>query len=167
MLYNILLNDLKESTMKKSEPIQISYKDVADYYGQLIRNGATEFAIPFNLLKDEGLSHKISIQIINRILENKYNPPQTEKQHIDQIREELWEEKNQQLIKLTIFNYYSQMLNSFKDEQTSIKSVAHNTGLSEKIILHFLLEYNERLRLNYSEDEVGNHIRQIFEKIWG
>ena len=147
--------------------IEITYKDVADYYGDLIHHGATEFVIPFNKLKDEGVAHRLSIQIFNRILESKYNSQRADKKSIDQIRDELWEEKNQQLIKLTIFQYYSQMLNSFKDEQTSVASVAKNTGLSEAVVRNFLLEYNQRLRIGFTDEEATIHIRQIFQKIWG
>ncbi|MBP9742744.1 MAG: hypothetical protein KBD37_05225 [Burkholderiales bacterium] len=150
------------------DKIEILYEDVADYYTYLISGGATEFTKAFNSLKYDGISHTLSIQLINLILDYKYNKPTKLQQFdLDQLRHDLLEEKQHHEIKIIIFKYYVQMLNSFKDEPSSIKAIAKNTGLSTTTIINFLKEYNKRLDLKFQDNELEKNIRTIFSKIWG
>lgn len=149
------------------EKIKITYEDVANYYKTLIRNGATEFTKPFNELKDQDINHKLTIQIFNQILNRKYNEIENDAVDIEKIRTDIKHGQEAHEIKLAIFNYYVQMLNSFKDEPSCLKAISVNTGLSETVVLEFLAQYNENLGLKYKHWELEQNIRPIFEKIWG
>ncbi len=146
--------------------IKIEYTDVAEYYMHLIRSGATEFTKPFNNLKFEGCTHNLSIQAVNYILDQKYNDKILNQNTLEQIQANFKYEKDRFDVKVKIFRYYSQALNSFTDESITIEGITKNTGLPESDILKFLAEYNEKLGLNFTSEEQIKNIRTILDKIW-
>ena len=148
------------------EEIKLEYIDVAEYYMHLIRSGATEFTKPFNNLKAEGVTHNLSIQAVNCILDHKYNNKNLTEKNLAQIQEDYQEDKNKFDTKVKIFRYYSQAINSFMDEDITVTGIANNTGLLPKTIINFLAEYNEKLDLKLTPEQQTQRVRYILEKIW-